>query len=315
MHDSLLYRFRGALLGAWLGEGIDRFSLNPEGLADPSRSVEGDQPAIPQLIDSLLHQAIRLYQIEFSVNQPYALEADADPIANIVLTLPIALFYHDQPQTLQEAIQQRFPATQQPASAWAIVLGQTLSLLLRERLQPETWLEPMLHWVDELADPLLIAQLQQVQHWLKQPTSLGTFAQWAQNQPTGNPLALPILQALYSFLSTPDSFRLTLRRLQQLPTFTPTSGLIAGLLSGAYNGVTGIPQVWRQQSGASLDNFFRLEPAFSKNQLTEPDLFYIADRLLATWAGIDQGTDWQPQQLHHHLHRQIITAPRVIRFR
>lgn len=303
MHDSLLYRFRGALLGAWLGEQI------ADGALSPPRLIDGDQATSP-LIQPLLHQTARLAQIE-SIPRPQAKATD-HPIAPIILTLPIALFYHDQPQVLQQAIQQHLPDTQPISSAWAIVLGQTLSLILRERLQVDPWLGSMLHWIDELADPTLMGQLQQVQHWLDQSTSLTTIAQWTQQPGTNSDPSLPILQALYSFLSTPNSFWLTLQRLQQFPIFTPSSGLIAGFLSGAYNGVTNIPQVWRQQSGASSDKSFHVEPAFSQHPVTEADLFDTADRLLAAWSGVDLCADWQPQELHH---RHIIAAPRVLRLR
>lgn len=68
--------------------------------------------------------------------------------------------------------------------------------------------------------------------------------------------------ALACFLSTPDSFRLVLRRAIGAGGDTDTIGAMAGALVGARVGLSGIPEVWR--SVEDRDRFIQLADAIGQ---------------------------------------------------
>ncbi|NJO77169.1 MAG: hypothetical protein HC827_00690 [Cyanobacteria bacterium RM1_2_2] len=345
MHDSLLSRFRGAFLGVLLGEMVGVHSLPPQhsrwtgqkffqgqfgkGWGRAARSNHAVRLMLAQtaaLIGSEEHSARssepessndlrELASVEYPENWT---SAPIDRAGEMMLaTLPLALFYHDQPLRYRMALQ----AINRPAAnrltneamsastlAATTVIGQAVSLILRERF---TQFELIPQVVKDLdlwdSSPELAQDLMQMQGWLEQRSALANVVRHAKQmatRSTANPASLVAVSALYSFLSTPDDFRLSLLRSTQLHSsiLLPT---LTGAISGLYNGISGLPVFWRQQvwtgEVAELNQRWGIA--------SEAEVEHFADRLLACWSGANDPMAWlqQPQ------FNRITAAPRAIR--
>ncbi|QYO64308.1 ADP-ribosylglycohydrolase family protein [Leptolyngbya sp. 7M] len=315
MRDSLLSRFRAAFWGAWLGEtiGAQRWKqpvLQPI-WGEAFTQAETNQPPTTSNQDrKLTGTGLLIAQTKRLLAEPH-LPAELDlawldaqprtPIEWVMATLPLALLYHDQPAVLQTTLQTALRITPETASqqleapldgtaeplnqaaiAMAIT-GQTISLLLRERFVPQELILQVMQDLELPSDAALSQQLgqalMQVQAWLDRPTSLATVSDWIRSVAAESNLrdVLPIVLALYSILSTPDSWRLSLARLVQLSYPTPSAKVgsctLAGALSGLYNGLSGLPLVERGELLAT------------GNSVAKADLLQLADHLLARWSG------------------------------
>jgi hypothetical protein len=235
-----------------------------------------------------------------------------------IAAIPISLFYHDQPVVLQTILQSAFQTTALPSEfhLGARVIGHTLSLLLREQCPPHQLIPHVIHDLSLSSHPL-VDQLSQIQAWIEQPVELATVAQWAkatQRLVTDRPAApdfLSIGLALYGFLSTPNDFSLTVLRLVQLSHQPTLTCMVAGLLSGLYNGWASLPLLWRQQLWRQ--QLWQSPPVSTSSQAggiySESDLFRLTDRLLASWSGAIHPADW----LEHPKFSSLTAAPRLIR--
>lgn len=99
-----------------------------------------------------------------------------------------------------------------------------------------------------------------------------------------SPTALePVSVALYGFLSTPEDFRLSLLRVAQLEYCPQITCALTGMLSGAANGLSGLPLSWQR----SLQAGYRQPNALSQVWgLDVPTLVELADQLLQVWSGV-----------------------------
>lgn len=325
MRDSLLSRFRGAFQGALLGEAIGsgypiqrfpwqsiRNQVRPAALlACPYSRLLCRQTNDFLQSTQRQHPELSFRPIELSLEAAPPQSIDMAEVA--LAAAPVGLFYHDQPVVLQAVLQSAFQVSALPSESrlGAIVIGHTLSLLLRERCRLHQLIPHLVHELPLPHSPLL-DQLLQIQTWIEQPTELATMIQWTQSMKqlaTTQPIALNSLSialALYGFLSTPNDFSLTVLRLVQLSHQPPLTCMLAGLLSGLYNGWAGLPLSWRQQLWRSLS-----VAASSQDGAvcSEPDLFQLTDRLLASWSGAIHPADWGQQPTF----ASMTAAPRLIR--
>ena len=89
---------------------------------------------------------------------------------------------------------------------------------------------------------------------------------------TGNNRQTAIALAWYLFITTPDNFRLSIQRTLNLqPNIAWLTAALTGTLSGAYNGLTGIPWSWRS--------------TISQNPSSEQEN-QIIEHLFKNWLGI-----------------------------
>lgn len=315
MRDTLLSRFRGAFLGTLLGEVVGTTMPIYRFQSAWQMGERGRFRPLPAAGQLHSHSKLMLAQAEAliqpALEQPSATQLSDSgfqpaQMAKLAITaIPIALLHHDQPATLHTALQTALkPAAVSSETMIGVsVVGQTLSLLLRERLVPHQLIPQLLSDLD-LPNIPLVQQLLQVQTWVEQSTGLATIAAWVKRLSATSPAldSLPIVLALYAFLSTPNDFRLSLLRLARLlaqrsvpqPDQDALTCTLAGTVSGLYNGWVGVPLAWRQQHW---------------DIASEHDLLQVADRLLAVWSGATQPALWvqQPQFAN------ITAAPRVIR--
>lgn len=345
MRDSLLSRFRGAFLGALLGEVMGTDALSHQhprlvwqqmqgqfgrGLSSAARTRSGIERMLSQtsaLIGSegnstsnsgqrFSTESVVLEHQENRPDSPFNSPVDAGEL--VLTTLPLALFYHDQPSHYRTALQ---VMSQQSAgnesmepiadSTWAAitVIGHAVSLMLRERFIRLELIPQILKDLDlQESCPDLAHQLVEVQAWIEQASDLANIARYAKQRAVSSTASeqatLATILALYSFLSTPDDFRLSLLRSAQLHSsiLLPT---LTGAISGLYNGVSSLPVGWRQQvwSGEIAELSQRWGIA------GEAEVEQFADRLLACWSGAADPLIWlqQPQ------FNRITAAPRAIR--
>lgn len=387
MHDTLLSRFRGAYLGAALGEqigtqaavaggdtptGAGSTSLVqlPRWVKQPFCNPKLNQPAF--WTDQILAQTSMLLDGKQGVVQPQSAAVPQPPVSRppvsqptvkaskartefMARLLPLALQHHDQPQVLQHHIAQSWhehqaafdalqadalspdpppdtrPDTRSDASTFdspdfwaALILGQTISLILRERFRPPTLIPQVLRDLDLPDLPAVapvLSQLTAIQTWLTQSADLATVArrlrtvQATGGQATGGEDAKApellgsggLAVVLYSFLSStadPEAMLLRFARLQAALSCSPAlTGTILGSLAGLYGGLPSLPFEWRQTYRAEQS-----PPSDQPETLTEAVLFHQADRLLAHWSGVCPTADWWSR----HPHVGITAPPRVI---
>lgn len=313
MRYSLLHRFHGALLGAALGEVL---GANCQRQLQAGRSIDWRQmeawgflpinplQAAPGLGKSAIEQAHRLLgnHAGQSLRAQASLESERSAAAEQLLSsaaelsiaaLPAMLLSHENPQQIQPQIQKIAKLGQYAAGAeiGAAILGNTISLALREQLQPERLPHQLITGLD--LDRL-------APEWVQPLTQL----QQAAAKLTATPVQSPVLLALEAFLATPEDFRLTLLRVAQQQIDLPMSCAIAGALSGAHNSLSGLPLTWRRRLATAPESLQTLWSVAS-----EAELLQWATALLAHWSGAYHPLDW----LQRSPLRAVIAAPRVIR--
>lgn len=322
MQHSLRHRFRGAILGAVLGEilGINchqvlatqstvswRAIQQGKGLVAAAPELCWSQIAVQQS-EVFIQEKFREKQEAWSLGLPLPPTANPVGLAELAIaTLPVTLFYHEDWHQLQQRLEQM-------ASTWQISLpitgvlaiAYTISLALRERLHLDT-LIPRLITDLELhdRDAQLMRQLNQVQSWVQQRAGVTSAKSLIQEASLAPVDPVPIAVAFYSFLSTPADFQLSLLRAAQILPQPQGVCALVGALSGAYNGLAGIPLHWRQvfSSTAALSSSSPSVALVSESQLLQQ-----ADLLWAVWSGADQPDDWLQRSLH-----PTVASPHLIR--
>jgi ADP-ribosylglycohydrolase len=264
MHCSLLNRFQGMLLGANLGLVLAQSAqLYPHWWLWYSLSAELDLLPLLPLVQHWSEVLIRgdSELLALSV-QPSDLSVTA-----FGLTLPLGLYYHDQPTQLEQQIQVTLAAISatelEPA---AVAVNQAIAAILQERSQPAELIPDLLATGQP---PSSFSQcLLQMQHLQAEYQGLDqAIAAVADTEPVVAAVGL----GFYTYLSTPTDVRLTLLRAIQTSPQAELTALIAGALAGAEQGWTEIPIGWRLPT----------QPEYPQAILS------LAERLLAAWSGCD----------------------------
>ena len=223
-------------------------------------------------------------------------EDDTQLAGLIAQMLPAALFYHENLSRLEEYIcVHRLREASSERQAEVLGIGVAIALLCKEQASPPT-LIPQLLVYDFFSGTILHSQLQQVQTLLQTQSSLSVA--WKQvnlEQAAGiSPLGTALVMACYCWSSTADTFALTVTRALTLPHFPRTTALIAGALSGVFNGVHGIPFAW--------------QASFSPPSGARAAILAQADQLLGAWSGyLSHETSALP------LEKTAVSAPGVLR--
>ena len=241
-------------------------------------------------------------------------EAELTPVAALMAILPLVLFYHEEDLIWQEHLWRASSLWSSVGGwkwgLWAFAYG--ISQSLQEKLSPALAIaniqkmakivslppdgqdEAPLVEVDKLAD--LLATKASWDRAVAELTAIGGEKQRLSPVRSGAPsLNTAFALALYSFLSTPEDFRLSVVLARRTDSHRQLTGAIAGALSGAYNGIAGIPLSWQMcarqtDTGRGLvSEPLPVEP-FSLSPIPPPtasvSLLPLASRLFAAWAGI-----------------------------
>ncbi|WP_448602598.1 ADP-ribosylglycohydrolase family protein [Thermoleptolyngbya sp.] len=295
MGDRLLNQYRGALLGAALGQALganaqaqpdcsqpdcsqtdcsqpDSQRTGQQGFGvsvshtSPHDSIAGLGRSLLRLGEGLIHQP------QQSIVLPLAMLAN--PSALAIATLPLALYAHDHPTQLRSHLW-RLDAPA-PSLAVALTVGELVSQAMHTDLPPSELIERAIAAQDLISiAPDLTAALQRV-HGVADQASLAIarHALLTETPADYGPLCL----ALYCFLATPDHPAIALLRAAQLSP-SLLAGALVGALCGARNGISSLPATWRvqaQQSG-------RIAALWG---VSESALDSLASLLFAAWAGI-----------------------------
>lgn len=308
MRSSLTSRFRGALLGAALGEVLgnnvqwrgqklrspDWFSVDRWGFS----SVETADQSWVQLALKVA-QALTLNHRWQADALPQSFPDSPQQAGLAIATLPLALYYHEDITQLRSHFSALFPSDHGILETRLGVeaIAFTLSLSLHEQLLPALLIEQLLSELDLAIDLLFTQQLTQVQNFLLNASCSAIAISQLRVLPPGKTLAIAI--ALYCFLSTPADPRLSILKAARLGYLPPLTCALVGALSGCYNGLEGLPLHWRRS----------LYPALPKNRLgglTERSPEAVADQLLLSWSGVARPLENSALDL-------AIAAPKVIR--
>lgn len=246
-----------------------------------------------------------------------------------VATLPIALFFHDQPDQLLQQLQQGIQVWQNPSPSLALeqavlAVSYAISLALREELDPGTLIGQILKHLDPQF--ILHQQLQQVQTFTEQRVSLETVRErlllssselnlgHKTDQISADLKSITcIALAFYCFVSTPQEPALSVLRAAQTGLTMPMVSTITGALSGAHNGFYSFPVSWQLQlkRTASSSQAISAEPQTTQEMLFVGESLQRATELFAVWSGAYNTTN-PLFETHPTL---VVSAPNGIRSR
>ncbi|MFP4103093.1 ADP-ribosylglycohydrolase family protein [Coleofasciculus sp.] len=325
MQHSLLCRFQGALVGSLIGElvshQLDQELGDPVGRKSFQFTKRQPQPSqshlcMPQLsawsqiatcgIESLIDTGrldIDDWIIRCSQTQPSLLElkGKAKSSEAAVATLPMALFFHENQEWLQQHLVQAAAIWQLEtnASTGVLAIATAMALTLTETVNRAT-LIPQILIALGTEQTILAHQLQQVQTLIEVGADLETTTTKVRRPSAnlgnrGDVSDIAIALAFYCFLYTPEDFRLCVIRAVRSGYQNPMTAALTGALAGVYNGIKGIPVSWRV---AALKI-----PVFKKRQK-------LTDQLLAVWLGV-----YDQNQINGRYKQAAVAAPDVIQRR
>jgi ADP-ribosylglycohydrolase len=242
------------------------------------------------LDDWVLHSGITQSSLLLLKNTASSSEA-------AVATLPMALFFHDDPVKLRQHLLKAAAVWQQnsEASEGVLAVAFAIALALTEKLDSTTLIPRTLTYLGKAQTPL-VQQLEQVQTLLEQGAGLDTTLTQLRRERSRRSDLLElsytsIALAFYCFLHTPEDFRLSVTRATRTGYQPQITAALTGALSGVYNSIIGIPVGWRLAANRISTGSQRLQ---------------LADHLLAVWSGVyDVSATEQLQQA-------AVAAPRVI---
>ncbi len=314
MRYSPISRFKGTLLGALLGGSLaPGGKVQFENYLDLGRiTVLGIQSLIA-LGRLDLDDWIERQQEE----SPHLVATDDISIKIIIATLPVALFFHENPIKLRQNLLRVLKIWEDDPVIrdGTLAVGYAISLALTEKLNPLTLIPQTISFIGET--PTSISKkLLRVQNLLEQGAGLSTAeAEFAKEEKLSNTIAM----AFYCFLSTLEDFRLTLLQAthnhnSQVQDATLLSsqatGAIAGALSGAYNGTGGIPVNWQ------VLLLQRNSPVWGLTSFSQ--MLELTDAFVGVWSGVYNLT-LNPKELTEEgcevALLSVYAAPRVIRSR
>ncbi|AFZ28166.1 ADP-ribosylglycohydrolase [Cylindrospermum stagnale PCC 7417] len=308
MRYSLVSRFRGTILGAFLGESLAKGGENPINCACGTGTmvILGAESLIA--LGSLdLNDWLKRHQ-----QAPVHLQVTDVSSAKIILaTLPITLFFHEDKIKLREKLLQG-------AQLWEndplvrdgiLAVGYAVAQSLTEKLDPIQIIPQIISFLGD-TQTSLPQQLLKVNILLNEGAGLEKAqAELNREEKISNTIAI----AFYCFLSTLEDFRLAVLRATHNDDSQAT-GAITGALSGAYNSTVGIPANWLFLYSP------KNSPAWEQSSFSQ--MVELADALAAVWSGV-YNLDLHPRELtaekcatsFDSATRTVFAAPRVIRSR
>ncbi|MDM9581490.1 MULTISPECIES: ADP-ribosylglycohydrolase family protein [unclassified Nostoc] len=314
MRYSPISRFKGTLLGALLGG-----SLAPSGKVHFENYLDLGRMAVLGIQSLIALGRLDLDDWIERQQEESAHSAATDDISIriIIATLPVTLFFHENPIKLRQNLLRVLKIWEDDPVVrdGTLAVGYAIALALNEKLDPLTLIPQTISFIGETPTSIP-KKLLRVQNLLKQGVGLSTVqAEFAKEEKLSNTIAM----AFYCFLSTLEDFRLTV--LQATHNDNPqvqdatllssqATGAITGALSGAYNGTGGIPVNWQVLLLRSNSPVWGLT---SFSQMLE-----LTDAFVGVWSGVYNLT-LNPKELTEEgcevALLSVYAAPRVIRSR
>lgn len=309
MHYSLSSRFRGTILGLAIGARQQIGSYKPYlHYPDANPSLMAQNPQSQDRIVTLVQAGM----ISLIQRRRFDIEDWHHAVGNLSLsgleaiaaTIPLALFYHENEIKLRDNLQIAVAAVRQDKPEIreiALAVGYAIALSLQAKLHSFQLLNQTINFVGDSS--ILAQKLFQVKAFLEENVGLETVVTKLKQE---RQLSSEIALGFYCYLSSLSDFRLTVRRVVETRDRPQLIGAITAALSGAYNGLGGIPATLRQQLCRPTP-----QPGCATSMTTEKEMLRLCDALVAVWSGVyDQAN--QPTDLSQIA---AIAAPRTIRTR
>lgn len=276
MRYSLGSRFKGTILGALLGENTASSRRNQLQGAGTLKitSLHWSDMAI-ECASSLISLG-RFDQQDWQKAKQQELTNLEDSYGAILATLPVALFFHENPIKLRHNLLLAAEIWQnQPIVRDGILaVGYAIAQSLTEKVTPASLISQTISFVGETSTDLP-QQLLKVNNLLEDGAGLERVqAEFSKEEKLSHSIAV----AFYCFLSTIEDFRLSV--LRSLQNSHPSQGIsaITGALSGAYNSVVGIPITWQVMLVQANSTEGQVS---SSRRMVE-----LAEALVAVWSGV-----------------------------
>lgn len=276
MRYSLVNRVRGTFLGALLGESLT--TQNPCDLGEVAILGSKSLITLGKLDINDLLNSYQSYQKTF-------LDLSTDHVSGgknreklILATLPVAIFFHENPVKLKENLLQLAKiGDHSPVVQDAILsIGYAIAQSFTETVNPLTLIPQIVDFLGETTTSSIPQKLSKVNILLQQEVGLEQVRnEFNKQEKLSNDVAL----AFYCFLSTLEDFRLSVLRANH-NSFEPNflCCALTGALSGAYNSTVGIPGNW--QFLLSSTN----PPVWGMDSVSQ--MLKLADDLVAVWSGV-----------------------------
>ncbi|MEH1944625.1 MAG: ADP-ribosylglycohydrolase family protein [Nostoc sp.] len=281
MRYSPANRFKGTLLGAFLGESVASAGIQFQSYANLGRMALLGTESLIALGRLDLDDWIGRQQQE----SLHLAATDDISIEIIIATLPVALFFHENPIKLRQNLLHVLKIWDDDPVVrdGTLAVGYAIALALTEKLDPITLIPQTISFLGEtptsISKNLLI-----VQNLLEQGAGLSRAqAEFAKEEKLSNTIPM----AFYCFLSTLEDFRLAVLRATDngnskvqaaRPISSQATGAITGALSGAYNGISGIPVTWQ------VLLLQRNSPIWGLTSFSQ--MLKLSDALVAVWSGV-----------------------------
>jgi ADP-ribosylglycohydrolase len=315
MHYSLRSRFRGAIIGLAIGARQQKFGSYQPQLsyrdANLERSLEKQSfsPESSEEIVTVVEAGMKslIERRQFDVEDWHhgvGKNSSLSALEAIIATIPLALFYHENEIKLRQNLQLAVAAVGQDDSEirdLTLAVGYAIALSLQPKLHSAKLISKTIDFVGN-TESKVAQNLSKVKIFLEQNAGLETVVtNLERSERPSSCFAL----AFYCYLSTLEDFRLSLGRVVEKSSEPQLTCAITAALSGAYNGLAGIPATLRQQLRC---------PSLGTgcaSMTTEEEMLRLCDALVAVWSGVYDRAN-QPTNLSQVA---AIAAPRAIRRR
>lgn len=219
----------------------------------------------------------------------------------IVATLPLTFFFQENTTKLRENLSNMLEIWSPDALLrdGILAVAYTMAHNFTEKFQSHTLIPEIISFLGET--PTLIPQtLSHVNSLLERGAGLETaVSELRKTDKFSTSLAI----AFYSFLSTKEDFRFCVSR-AALFCEVPGAVEVASAMSGAYNSTVGIPVNWQ------LQLMHRKTSVWGFTNFAQ--MLKLADALVASWSGVYSQTT---QQIAANQKIGVVAAPYVIRVR
>jgi hypothetical protein len=297
MRYSLVNRFRGALVGTFVSEKevLGGTNYSKAGSINYSKAVVGGCESLVKLGRLDAHSWLELKPDAFA-RKP---EIINQQLKCILATLPVALFFHENPiklrQNLLDVVQ--IWDDEPILRDVALVFGYAIALSLEERFTPSSLIPQLVTFLGETSTEVP-QQLLKVQELSQQRASLEHVkSELIRENQLSEMIAIPAVvnYALYCLITSLEDFPISVLRSSQNIKLSPATSIITGALSGAYNSISGIPVSW-QVDRKTTD--FR-------------EIIALSDQLFAVWSGI---YDLNSSAKHDTVSKFAVVSARMVKW-
>ena len=284
-------RFQGCWWGAIVAQSsIERFSIEPQ-ISNYS------QPWLAQrqkLATMLLERELSVLNLQKLADLPPSNTA-LQHNSSLLSFLPSIVFFPDDPIVgLRKMLDWQNTADEQAKieiSQYILVWEYLLTTVLNDRFKPNAHKRVIEEVIKRHPQPELLAKLTLVSEAIKNGSSLNLVVKQLSTMKEHESSAIAL--AWYCFATTPQDFKLSVRRAIRVPSkLAWLVTALTGTLSGAYNGMAEISAYSRQD----MQNQKELEQ-------------HLCEKLFADWLGI---LNYDSHDLAHNPNLNAIALTRII---